>query len=1260
MNSFLKRTVVFSITTTFVFNSGLGQILSYAETSELYKNAKSIISSFDMKNIAQPNYNVATTSNLSTNSDSLTFGDFKYTEENGSVTITRYTGSNTTMVIPSEIDGKKVVAIGNKAFQNCRYLTKITIPDTVTNIGQGAFLECESLTEVTLSSNLKCLESKLFYKCSKLSKVNIPPKISYIGEYAFYSCDALAIQIDIPDTVTSIGSGAFQFCSKLPSVTMSDNVTSIGDRAFYDCNSLKSLNLSNGITTIEDYTFYKCAFSKIDIPDGVTTIGVMAFGQCSNLTYFNIPNKVESIGEYAFVGTDGAKVDHITLTITLPKSLKSIGDCAFSLHNIVSITVEDGNPYYSSINGVLFSKDLSTLVMFPEGKKDNVIQDDLTTVDYVVPDNVTTIGRYAFSSARIKTIILPDGLKKIEEGAFSYSRLSSIAIPHTVTNIGKSAFDSCIFLAKLSLPNQITTIEDYTFSNCHDLNEIIIPNNVTTIGKHAFYFRKSSTLKIVIPNSVTYIDKDAFFFPDINSNYHMYGYTGSYAETYAKQHSINFESIEEGYYGTYLEFEQSKYTKNINSNSKIYLNFKSDKIIPSDITYQVGDKNILSIEKTECTNKIVDKYNTSIILSLKIGENTGTTTITATTSDGKTATCTVTVEDPDKVKPPDEYEDKDPIIILPGIMGSRLFSDSTIFDEDTLVWDPEPTLDGIAFLSNKLLKDVYVKPPEDQQSLSELDKDDKFWAFSKYKREYGSLYTYKNLIDSLCNSTDRPVYIFSYNWMKGCSYNATELRKFINTLEADKVDIVAHSMGGLVASSYYTQYKDDNKVDRIITCATPYEGAPCIINKVQNWDILTDKVDVKNKKFWEDNALGFLGGLNKSTKSSIISTSEVIPTKNYISKTPMMKKRLDGSCDLLSYEEYANVCKGIFSNLYSPAVQFQDSILSSGGYNNLLDYENAYFLIGTNQPTITSIEFKLIGNDINKKWYEDDLGYDMKGDGTVPYLSGSMIEKVKDLYTYRHKFLDVTHNGTVKNKECIDWIKQKLEITTTGSSRLSNEQTESKAPQGSKFIVLRVACPVDVDVELNGEALNSSASECTSETSFGRMDIIGQNDEIKMFCLDESKDYKITLDGTDEGTMDYAIRYFNEDGELEEERSIEDVEVTANTIITTGSDKSKDTVLKIDNDGDGVVDEEKIVSSNKDKNVSNITFDPNNGDSVLEKTIGKEDVLDYIPENPIKDGYTFVGWFKDVNDTTTEYKPGTTHKEDVTYTAKWIYICRMV
>ena len=142
---------------------------------------------------------------------------------------------------------------------------------------------------------------------------------------------------------------------------------------------------------------------------------------------------------------------------------------------------------------------------------------------------------------------------------------------------------------------------------------------------------------------------------------------------------------------------------------------------------------------------------------------------------------------------------------------SRLCSSSALYgdyDRTSVICDPQY---GIKFgvvnsaesfigLSNDLLGTVYVKPPQNQKLLKEHEN-----SFGIEYREYGALNTYKNLIDTLCDSTDRPVYFFGYNWMESNSDNADKLREFINELNTDKVDLVCHSMGGIVASSYMSK-----------------------------------------------------------------------------------------------------------------------------------------------------------------------------------------------------------------------------------------------------------------------------------------------------------------------------------------------------------------------------------------------------------------------------------------------------------------------
>ena len=137
-------------------------------------------------------------------------------------------------------------------------------------------------------------------------------------------------------------------------------------------------------------------------------------------------------------------------------------------------------------------------------------------------------------------------------------------------------------------------------------------------------------------------------------------------------------------------------------------------------------------------------------------------------------------------------------------------------------------------------------------------------------REYGADGTYKTLVDSICKKfPNREVYVFSYDWRKSNSISAEKLNKEIQKILQEtgktKVDIVAHSMGGLVASSYYSKY-GSGKVDKIITCGTPYEGAPSLINAVMNWDVLGKPQDNIGKRDFYDLVLGTLGGMTRKIK----------------------------------------------------------------------------------------------------------------------------------------------------------------------------------------------------------------------------------------------------------------------------------------------------------------------------------------------------------------------------------------------------------
>ena len=174
-------------------------------------------------------------------------------EENGSgITVTGYEGElPDDLILPGEINGKTVIAIGDNAFWGCDSLTSVTIPDSVTSIGNGAFGNCDSLTSVTIPDSVTIIGGWAFAWCYSLTSVAIPDSVTSIGGHAFAWCYSLT-SVTIPDSVTIIGGWAFSSCDSLTSVTIPDSVTSIGDNAFEFCVRLASVTIPADCTVGEE------------------------------------------------------------------------------------------------------------------------------------------------------------------------------------------------------------------------------------------------------------------------------------------------------------------------------------------------------------------------------------------------------------------------------------------------------------------------------------------------------------------------------------------------------------------------------------------------------------------------------------------------------------------------------------------------------------------------------------------------------------------------------------------------------------------------------------------------------------------------------------------------------------------------------------------------------------------------------------------------------------------------------------------------
>lgn len=432
------------------------------------------------------------------------WAQFNFVTNDGSITITGYTGSGGRAVIPDTTNGLPVTGIASYAFPENNNLTNVAFGAGITNIGDYAFCDCTSLTAIDVdpsNSDYMSVDGVLF-DGSQTTLIQYPA--SKVG-----TCYA------IPSGIVSIGDDAFYDSLALTNVTIPDGVASIGLESFYDCENLIAINIPDGVTNIGDWAFWSCSsLTTITIPASVTGVGGFAFLDCVGLRAVNFEGNAPGDGGDIFDYDNGVTVFYLPgttgwgATFGGAPTVDETPPCQFTYvtnSDAESITItgytgaDDSVAIPTSING------------YPVTSIGAQAFEDFSVISVVIPNSITNIGDSAFAGcAYLTEVNIPNGVVYIGDEAFlSCYSLTSVVLPNSLTNIGYAVFSDCNGLTNVTIPSSVTSIGGEAFYECINLAGIAIPNSVISIGEQAFADCDLVT-NLTIPASVTSIGDYAF------------------------------------------------------------------------------------------------------------------------------------------------------------------------------------------------------------------------------------------------------------------------------------------------------------------------------------------------------------------------------------------------------------------------------------------------------------------------------------------------------------------------------------------------------------------------------------------------------------------------------------------------------------------------------------------------------------------------------------------------------------------------------
>ncbi|MDE6648983.1 MAG: leucine-rich repeat domain-containing protein, partial [Muribaculaceae bacterium] len=402
--------------------------------------------------------------------------------------------------------GNSVTSIGSDAFRNCSSLKSVVIPNSVTSIGESAFIYCWGLTSVLIGNSVTSIGNNAFSGCSGLKKSAFPnslrnnpfgngsavaynPEGAIIEEGWIWGPEKTEIRFvpydlegeySIPESVTSIGNGAFALCSGLTSVVIPSSVTSISSNAFYGCSSLASVTALPVYPAVMNENSFEGVYNtaKLSVPNESVNDYIT-----SNWSLFkNIQNNSGTELEYFSDGVLEYRLNPADATAFV------IGAKSYSNLQIPERFTDDtdtANPVRYNIKGIGYKA---------------FYKKDVTSVEFNSRSKMEYIGDYAFANTNISSITLPETMKNIGDYAFEETGLTSIDIPKSVKSIGDYAFFNTTKLHEIKLQEGLESIGAYSFAaekgRSIELTPIYMPSSVQTVGMYAFRNYECSKVEI--------------------------------------------------------------------------------------------------------------------------------------------------------------------------------------------------------------------------------------------------------------------------------------------------------------------------------------------------------------------------------------------------------------------------------------------------------------------------------------------------------------------------------------------------------------------------------------------------------------------------------------------------------------------------------------------------------------------------------------------------------------------------------------------